>query len=70
MNWKLFFKGLGAAALGGVVTSGSTFASQWAQTAATGQKVPLSGSVVGGVALAGALTGVVGYLWKSPRQFQ
>jgi hypothetical protein len=67
MNWKLFFKGLGAAAAGGAVTSTATFAGQWAQGAATGQKPHVSGAIFGSVALAGALTGVVGYMMHSPR---
>jgi len=68
-NWKLWLKGLAAAAIGGVATTGTTYKGSWAQGAATGQHVPITGGTIGGVAISGAIIGALGYLWKSPRQF-
>lgn len=51
LNWKAFFEGLGAAAIGGAVTGGVTAL----------QDGPISAKQVGAAALAGALVMMAGY---------
>ncbi len=61
MNWKVWFKGLAAAAIGGTVSG----ASAWA-AAALQSPAPFNSKVLLTVTVAGAIIGVAGYFAKSP----
>ena len=67
MNWKSFFKGIGNAALNGVIGGVAPVAYNWATSAASGQVMQMpSGQTVGFMAAGFAILGVLNYLEKSP----
>ena len=69
MNWKLWLKGLGAAAANGAIGAVVPIGYNWATAAASGTTPPpVSGQTVGFMAAGAALIGVINYLVKSPRQ--
>lgn len=58
MNWKLWLKGLAAAAIGGATTS--------ALSVAVEPSKPVDPTALGTTAVAGALVGLLAYLKQSP----
>ena len=67
MDWKLILKGIGNAALNGVIGGVAPVAYNWATTAASGQTMQMpSGQTVGFMAVGFAILGVLNYLAKSP----